>query len=140
MGQDLAILLDVDDGGTGRANGGAVLGSLSIGEGDIAKVGERSLLAVLQEVLHNPLGVLLAKRGLGTNKTEVVRHSLLLGQVLDSSSAGGQRVGDDRHGHQIAGSDGDALEIVGEVGEPLVPSRVAGLAVLSAEVDTCGRC
>lgn len=134
-GQDLAVLLNVDDSGTRRPNGCAVIGSLSIGKGDIAKVGEWNLASVLQEVFDNPLGVLFAEWGLST-KAKGVCHGLLRGQVVNSSTAGGGRSGNHGYGDLVTGIDGDAGEIIGEVWVPFIPGREAGLSVLNAHVDT----
>lgn len=59
VSQNLAVLLDIIDRGTGRANLGAVIDCRSVGEGHGAKVGKRDHSAILQEILNDPLRILL---------------------------------------------------------------------------------
>ena len=118
-GEDLVVLLDVDDGRTTRtdartadsAGGGAR-------EGDSAEVGEGHESAVRAEVLYDPLRVVLAQRGLAR---ECVRDRLAVGVVGDLDGAARRRGGGDADGDLVPRGEADAGEVVRVVGEPLVP-------------------
>lgn len=56
-GQDLAALLNVDDGGTGRADGAAAADGRGAREGHGAEVSKGHEAAALLKVLDDPLGV-----------------------------------------------------------------------------------
>lgn len=59
VSQNFAVLLDIIDCSSGRANLGAVIDCCSVGEGHGAKVGKRGHSAILQEILNDPLRILL---------------------------------------------------------------------------------
>ena len=110
---------DIEESSARRTDVSRGCGSLGISESDSAKVGERDERAVLFKVLDDPLCILLAESVSGS---EGLSNGLSGGLVLDDSLArfgggGGYGGGDD-----ITGTDGDAGEIEGESGEPLIPS------------------
>lgn len=117
-GQDPPVLLDVDEG---RASGGhrAARGARRRArELHGAEVGEGHERVALLKVLDDPLGVLLAElRARG----ERLAHGLAARHVLDHSGAGRRRGRGDGELDLVAGADGDAREVGGEVGEVLVP-------------------
>lgn len=137
--QDHAVLLNIHDLSSRRTNSLPVLDSLSIGEGDSSKVGERNESAVLLKVLDDPLGVGLAQSACSATR-EGVRHRLAGSEVVDRGGAGGGRCGVHGYFDHVSGGDGDALEIVGILRVPLVPGGERGHAILDAEVDTCASC
>lgn len=103
---------DIEESSARRTDVSRGCGSLGISESDSAKVGERDERAVLFKVLDDPLCILLAESVSGS---EGLSNGLSGGLVLDDSLA---RFG----GDDITGTDGDAGEIEGESGEPLIPS------------------
>lgn len=119
-GKDLAALLNVDEAGTASA-GGATRDKASgrASEGDSAEVGEGHKASARLVVLNDPLSVLLAQSRRGGDS---LRNRLAGGVVLDHSRAGGLGSGGDSDGDRVAGREGDAGEVIGVIGEPLVPS------------------
>jgi hypothetical protein len=91
-GEDLAVLLNVDDGRTARANRTAgVLRGRRASEGDSAEVSEGDEAATGAEVLNDPFSVLFAQRGGGGDR---LSDSRPLRVVLDYGRAGlGRRRG-----------------------------------------------
>ena len=81
-------------------------------------IGRREGLTVRLEVLNDPLGVVLAERGLAG---EGVRDGRALRVVLDRGSAAS--LGSGRHGggDGVPGREADTREVVGVVGVPLIP-------------------
>lgn len=136
VGQNIAVLFDIVDCSTGRANHGAVIGCLSVGEGHVAKVGKRNHRAILQEILNDPLCILLAKWALGTRESEGVGFRLPSGQIIDSGGAAHRRSGMHSQLDHIPGGDREAVEIIGKVRVPFVPSAVRRLSILDAKVDS----
>ena len=91
------------------------------GEGDGAPVGEGNERVALLVILNDPLSVLFAKsRGggkrLGNGNTG--------GHVLDDCRARLGGLGSDGELDLVTSLDGDAGEVVGVVGVPLVPSWI----------------
>ena len=123
-GQDLAALLDVNDRGARRGDGGARdSASGGAGECDGTKVGEgyegaRATTARL-EVLDDPLGVVLAETCGGG---EGGGDGLALGVVHDRERALGGARGGGGQGDGVTSGEGDAAEVIGVVGVVLVPS------------------
>lgn len=129
-----AVLLNINYGGTAGVNSGSALGGLGTGESDSTKVSEGNQAAALLKVLNDPFSVVLAKLvGLAR---EFVGNSSTLGDIFNNSRTG--RGAASSHGDfdNIPSRDGDASEIVGVVGIPLVPSIVADGAALNTKVDT----
>lgn len=103
--------LDVDDGGARRTLGRtAGRSSDGVVESDGAKVGEGDERATRLVVLDDPLGVLFAKSGGGS---EGFGDSLAGGQVLDDGSARLGSGGGNGDLDGIASLDGKVGEIVG---------------------------
>ena len=121
-GQHGAALLDVDEGGARGADGAARGARGRAGELDGAEVGEGHEGAALLEVLDDPLGVVLAERGLAGER---VRDGLARAHVRDLRRAAGLGRRGDGDGDGVAGGEGDAREVVGVVGVPLVPGCAA---------------
>ena len=117
-GEDLVALLDVDDSSAGRANRAGRRGRGRAGEGDSAEVSEGNEAAVGLEVLNDPLGIVLAERGLAG---EGVGDGRALRVVLDGGSAAGLGGGLHGGGDGVASREADAREVVGVVGVPLIP-------------------
>ena len=118
-GQDLAVLLNVDERrARGPDGGAAVRGRGRAGERDAPEVGERHEAAARGEVLDDPLRVVLAERGLARER---VRDGLACGLVRDRRRAA--RLGRRGHGHLdgVARGEADAREVVRVVRVPLVP-------------------
>jgi hypothetical protein len=88
-------------------------------ERDSAEVRHRHQRRALLEVLDDPLRVLLAQRGSGRDR---LGHALARRVVLDHGRARLGRRRSDGDGDRVAGGEGDAGEVVGVVGVPLVPS------------------
>ncbi len=94
-GQDLVVLLDIDNGGIGASLycGTRARRSVGIGEGDSAEVGKLDQRAILFKVLDDPLGVELLKCVALTS--EGMGHRLASGEILnDSCASRGARGGD----------------------------------------------
>lgn len=119
---DLKGSTHVDDGGAGGVDGSTVLGGRGTSELERAVVGEADQGVTLLKVLDDPLGVVLAQRV--DLSGEGVGHGDTGSQVLDDGSAGLQAGGSDGALDGVAGRDGDAGEVNGHVGVPLVPGRV----------------
>lgn len=118
-GQDLAVLLDVNDGSASGADCATGCGRRCASELDGAEVGEGHKRVTLLEVLDNPLRVLLAEP---RARRERLADGLAAGDVLDDGGAGRGGRGGDGELNLITSADGDAREVGSEVGEVLVPS------------------
>lgn len=118
--ENLAVLLNVDDGGTRGGVGGATgaRGS-SARESHGAKVREGNKTTVLLKVFDDPLGILLAK---SIRRGEFLCDGLTSGQVLNDCCARSRRGSSDGGLDNITCADADAREIVGVIRVPLVPS------------------
>lgn len=128
VGQDLARrALDINDGGSAGGDGARGARSSGIAESDLAKVGKGNEVAALLKVLNDPLGVGLAK-GRGS-VGEGVGNRLSGGEVLKSGNAGGLGRGVDGHADHVADLEREAGEAVGVVGNPLIPSIEAAVAI-----------
>lgn len=113
-GEDLVVLLDIDNGRVGGGSGNAINDSGRVGEGDGTKVGKWDQLAggvAFLKVLDDPLGVILAERAIG-HAGEGLLHSGTGGQVLDSRSAASLACRDDGHLDGVTRGDGYAREVV----------------------------
>ena len=131
-GQDLAVLLNVDERrARGPDGGAAVRGRGRAGERDAPEVGERHEAAARGEVLDDPLRVVLAERGLARER---VRHGLAGRLVRDRRLAG--RLRRRGHGHldRVARLEADAGEVVRPGGEPLVPGWERENEMISGQV------
>lgn len=128
-GKDLAALAQVDDGGAGDA----LAVDSGILKGDGAKVGKGDEAAALLKILDDPLGIGLAKGGRGG--CEAVRDGLASGLVLDHGGASLLARGGHGDGDLVAGLHGDAGEIVGDLGVPLIPGVVGDRATLDVKVN-----
>ena len=119
-GENLVVLLNVDEGSTRGGVGGATRASGS-GASELhgAKVRERNKAAVLLKVFDDPLSILLAK---SIGRGEVLGDGLASGQVLNDSCTRGSGGSSNGGLDLITSADSDAREIVGVVGVPLVPS------------------
>lgn len=136
MSQDFAVLSDIVDSSTGRSHRGAVIRCLGIRECDVSKVGKRNLTSVLQEILDNPLSVLLAKWALKTRKSKRVDDRLPSGQIIERGGTGDQGGGVHGHLDHIPGRDFEVGKIIGKVGEPFVPGAERRSSILSAKIDS----
>lgn len=117
-GQDLVVLLNVDNGGIGGGSGNAINDSGRVGEGDGTEVGKGDQLAggvALLKVLHDPLGVILAERAIG-HAGEGLLDGGTGSQVLDSGGAASLACRNDGHLDGVTRGDGDAREVVYMVG------------------------
>ena len=128
LGNDLVVLLNVDDGGASNALGGAVGDVRSTGEGDGTEVGESDETAARFEVLHNPFGVLVAQVAVFALVGERVGDGLARAVIHDGRRAGGLAGRLDGGGDLVAGAHLEAGELDGVVGVPLVPGGVLSLA------------
>lgn len=117
-GQHL-VLLNIDEGGARGADSAAGGGGgLSIGEGDAPEVSKSDQRGALLEVLDDPLCVLFAESRAGRDR---LAHGLARGFVLNDGGAGLGAGGSDGDGNLVTGAEGDAGEVVGVVGVPLIP-------------------
>lgn len=113
-GQDLVVLLNVDDSGIGGGSGNATNDSGRVGEGDGTEVGKGDQLAggiALLKVLDDPLGVILAERAIG-HAGEGLLHGGTGSQVLNGRSAASLACCNDGHLDRVTSGDGDAREVV----------------------------
>lgn len=115
-------------------------GGTGTSESDRAKGRERSKrlgsAADDGKVLNDPLSVGLAEGALNLAGGESVRNGLAVGLIGDGSDTAGGAGGLDAHLDSVAGRDVDAGEVVGVVGNPLVPGVVGDGAALDTEVET----
>lgn len=115
-------------------------GGTGISEGDSVKGRERSerlgSAANDGEVLDDPLSVGLAESALNLAGGERVRNGLTVGLIGDGGDTAGGAGGLDTHLDSVAGRDVDAGEVVGVIGNPLVPGVVGDGATLDTEVET----
>lgn len=88
------------------------------------------------EVLNDPLGVGLAEGALNLARGKSVGHGLTVGLVGDGSNTAGGACGLNAHLDGVASRDVNAGEVVGIVGNPLVPGIVRDGAALDTEVET----
>lgn len=112
--QNLTVLLNINDSGSGHSDSAAALDSRGIGESDRAKISEGHELAVagrgaFREVFNNPFCVVLAQRTV-RHTTETVRHGGARGQVFDDSTAGSLGSGRYCHLDGVTGGDRDTRE------------------------------
>jgi hypothetical protein len=118
--ENLAVLLNVDNGGTRGGVGGATRArGSSTRESHGAKVHEGNKATVLLKVFNDPLGILLTK---SIRRGEFLCDDLASGQVLDDCCTRSRRGSSDGGLDNITSADADAREIVGIVRVPLVPS------------------
>jgi len=132
-----AGILNLDDLRTGKRNGGSTSAGDSAAEGDGVEAGEVDLRAALLEVLDDPLSILLCEGGGGGRSRDGLSVAEAGGDVLyhDSTTGGGGSSDGDADG--LASAYGEAADVNGEVGEPLVPSLVRnGAARGDREVDS----
>ena len=109
-GQDLVVLLNVDDVGTRwRDSGAGRVRRGGISEGDRAEVGKGNEGVTLLEVLDDPLSVLLAKSG---RRGDLLADALAVGVVRDDGGARGRAGGGDGESDGITSLEGNAGEIV----------------------------
>ena len=151
-GQDLVVLLDIQDLGTAGADFAAGSGGLGIGEGDGAEVSKGNEGVAFLEVFNDPFGVGLAE-GVAL-AGEGVGHGLAGADVLDGGRPGGLAGRFHGDGDRISGRDADTAEVVGyhspvsgeerfgrEKGRhtisriPFVPSVVGDASIVNSEVD-----
>jgi hypothetical protein len=123
--QDLAALLNVNDGGTTDTHGAAGGHGRGPSEGDGAKVSKSNQRAALLEVLDNPFSISLAEVALGTLAREGVRNRLSGGVVLNDSFASGLAGCGNGHGNGVTGRKADSGEVIGVVWVPLIPSIIS---------------
>jgi len=122
--QDLAVLLDIDDGGAGDTDRAGSVSSGGTGEGDGAEVGESDLGAALVEVLNDPLSIGLAKGAQGSLVGEGVLDGLAGGHVLNGSNTASLAGCSDGNGDLVTSGKADATEVVCVVRVPLIPSII----------------
>lgn len=124
----------VDDSGAAGVDSRAALGSLGGSELHRAIVGEADQGATLLKVLNDPLGVVLAQ---GVPLAgEGVGDALASGQVLDGGSSGGLAGSNNGALDRVSSRYGDAAEVNGRVGVPLVPGIVSGANTRLGPGDT----
>lgn len=100
-GQDLSVLLDVDESRSGGSHGAGRSAGRGSGEGHGAEVGKWYERAARGEVLHDPLGVeLLQSTGLAG---ESVGDGGTLRHVLHDSGASCGGSSCDSHGNSVTG-------------------------------------
>ena len=118
--ENLAILLNVVEGGT---RGGVDRAARARGSGTTerhgTKVPKRNKATPLLKVFDDPLRVLLTE---SRGRSEVLSNGLVGGQVLNDRCTRSLGSSCDGGLDNITSIDGDVGEIVGVVGEPLVPS------------------
>jgi len=125
VSQDLAALLNVNDGGTTDTDAaGSGLGR-GPSEGDGAKVSKRNQRAALLEVLDDPFSIGLAEVALGTFVREGVCNLLSGGVVRNDSSACGLASCGNGHSNGVTSRKADSGEVIGVVWVPLIPSIIS---------------
>jgi len=134
-GEDLGVLLNVDDAGAGNTDGGSGLDGRSTGEGDSAKVGEGDKGGTRLEVLNNPLSVILAEVTLLATGESVCDGSTR-SNVLDDSFTSSLGSCGDGSLDGVTSRDADTREVVGVVWVPLIPSIVGDGRSRFGPVDT----
>lgn len=132
--QDLAALLNVNDGTTGDTNSAGGGSSISIRESDGTEVSEWNKSVILLEILDDPFSVGLAE--LVALGCEAVGDSLASGDVLNDGGTGLLASGSDGHLDNVTSSDGNAREVIGVVWVPFIPGIEGGGGSLDTEVDT----
>lgn len=140
-GDNIAALINqVNDISTRGVDRTRTAGGTGIRESDGVKSRERSKrlgsTADDGEVLHDPLSVCLAEGALNLAGGEGVSDGLTVGLVGDGGDTAGCAGGLNAHLDGVAGRNVDAAEVVGVVGNPLVPGVVGDGAALDTEVET----
>jgi hypothetical protein len=117
-GQNLVVLLDVDDAGPIRRVVPGPRGH-GIRKGHRAKVGKRNEVAVtIFEIFNDPLCILPAKR---ISRGELRGPGLAIGEILDRGDTRRRGIRSDSGSNDVPGGDLEVGEIVRPVGVPLVP-------------------
>lgn len=140
-GDNIAALINqVNNISTRGVDRTGTAGGTGISESDSVKGRERSkrLGSAVDdgEVLNDPLGVGLAERALNLAGGESVGDGLAVGLVGDGGDTAGCAGGLNAHLDGVTGRDVDAGEVVGVVGNPLVPCVVGDGAALDTEIET----
>ncbi|KAI7976906.1 hypothetical protein EIK77_010137 [Talaromyces pinophilus] len=140
-GDNIAALINqVNDISTRGVDRTRTAGGTGIRESDGVKSRERSKrlgsTADDGEVLHDPLSVCLAEGALNLAGGEGVSDGLTVGLVGDGGNTAGCAGGLNAHLDGVTSRDVDAAEVVGIVGNPLVPGVVGHGAALDTEVET----
>ena len=118
--QDIPILLDIKERSARWPNlGTRLLRRLRSRELDGAKVSERNQSTALLEILHDPFGVLTAKR---LGRAERLGYCLVSGKVLDYRRSCFAGLRGDRDADGVSGFEGNTGEVEGIGGPPFVPS------------------
>ena len=121
-GESLVVLLNVEDGGTslrGSVDGAARARGNGVTKGHGTKVPKWNLGNPLLKVFDDPLRILLTE---SKGRSEMLGNGLVGGQVLNDRCTRSPGRGCDGGLDNVTSVDGDAGEIAGVVGEPLVPS------------------
>lgn len=140
-GDNIAALINqVNEIRTRSVDGTGTVGGTGISESDSVKGRERSerlgSTADDGEVLNDPFGVGLAEGALNLAGGESVGNGLTVGLVGDGGDTAGRAGSLNAHLDGVTGRDVDAGEVVGVVGNPLVPGVVGDGAALDTEVET----
>lgn len=106
----------------------------AIGKRHGPKVRKRHQLAILLEILHDPLSILAAQL---TGAGDCFGDRLARGEVLDCCRAGSRGSGFHGYGDAVTCGEGDAGEIIGVIWVPFIPCIVGSTAIGDGEVDTC---
>lgn len=111
VGQNLAVLANVDNGGSRNTDSATASRSgLGVGKDELTKVGKGHKTAAGLEVLHNPLGIGLAQaRRLATER---MAGGLAGGQVFNGSLSSCLRGGRDGHSDGITSRNSKSSECI----------------------------